>query len=195
MPVTIDGSPTHVLIVHVVVVLLPVAVLASLVLVAVPATRRAFSLLTLVVAFVACVAIPLAFLSGSRLEAQLPPSSLIRRHVQLAHELLPLAALYGVVLAAFVGVDLVRRSRSGQLNDLERRFVPTGAGPEGTARSGLVAAYRLSAVALVVLAALTGIQVYRVGDAGAKAAWAGRLSPNGPPPAPQAGHGKPPSGR
>jgi hypothetical protein len=37
MPVTIDGSPTHVLIVHAVVVLLPVAVLASIILVAVPA--------------------------------------------------------------------------------------------------------------------------------------------------------------
>ena len=75
MPVTIDGSPTHVLIVHLVVVLLPISVLAALVLVAVPATRRAFALLTLVVAFIACVAIPFAFLSGSKLEASLPPST------------------------------------------------------------------------------------------------------------------------
>src|ERR1700678_3762122 len=103
MPVTINGSPTHVLIVHVVVVLLPAAVIASLILVAVPATRRAFSLLTLLVAFIACVAIPFAFLSGSKLEARLPPNSLIDKHVQLAHELLPLAALFGVALALFVG--------------------------------------------------------------------------------------------
>lgn len=181
MPVTIDGSPTHVLIVHVVVVLLPVAVLASLILVAVPATRRAFSLLTLLVAFVACVAIPFAFLSGSKLKSRLPPSPLIRRHVQLAHELLPLAAVFGVVLAVFVGVDLVRRSRSARLNDLERRFMPP-ASSRGRVRSaaGLTAMYRLTAAALVVVAVLTGIQVYRVGDAGAKAAWSGRLSSNSP---------------
>jgi uncharacterized membrane protein len=181
MPVTIDGSPTHVLIVHVVVVLLPVAVLASLILVAVPATRRAFSLLTLFVAFVACVAIPFAFLSGSKLEHELPPSPLIHRHVQLAHELLPLAAVYGVVLAAFVVIDLVRRSRSGRLNDLERRFMPSASSRGYGSRLGLTAAYRLTAAALVVLAVLTGVQVYRVGDAGAKAAWVGRLSPSGPP--------------
>jgi uncharacterized membrane protein len=192
MPVTIDGSPTHVLIVHVVVVLLPVAVLASIILVAVPAARRAFSLLTLLVAFVACVAIPLAFLSGSKLEARLPPSPLIRRHEQLAHELLPLAAVFGVVLAVFVGVDLIRRSRSGRLNDLERRFMPSPSS-RGGGRSGteLTAVYRLSAAALVVLAVLTGVQVYRVGDAGARAAWSGRLSPAGAAPSDQTGKSTP----
>lgn len=64
MPVTISGSPTHVLIVlimRVMVVLLPVAVVASLIVVAVPATRRPFSVLTLLVAFISCAAIPFAF--------------------------------------------------------------------------------------------------------------------------------------
>jgi uncharacterized membrane protein len=181
MPVTIDGSPTHVLIVHVVVVLLPAAVIASLILVAVPATRRAFSLLTLLVAFIACVAIPFAFLSGSKLEARLPPNPLIHKHVQLAHELLPLAALFGVALALFVALDLVQRGGSGRLNDLERHLMPSHPRRSASmANRGFTTAYRLSAAALVVLAVLTGIQVYRVGDAGAKAAWSGRLSPLAP---------------
>jgi uncharacterized membrane protein len=178
MPVTFHGSPTHVLIVHLIVVLLPAAVIAAVILVAVPATRRAFSLLTLLVAFIACVAIPFAFLSGSKLEARLPPSPLIREHVRLAHELLPLAAVFGLVLAVFVAVDLVMRSQSGRLNDLERRFMPTPPDLGASAPSRrLTTAYRTSAGLLVVLAVLTGIQVYRVGDAGAKAAWSGRLSP------------------
>lgn len=181
MPVTIDGSPTHVLIVHVVVVLLPTAVIAALILVAVPATRRAFSLLTLLVGFIACVAIPFAFLSGSKLQRRLPPSSLIHKHVQLAHELLPLAAMFGVALALFVAVDLIRRGGSGKLNDVERRFMPSPPGRSASMpKQGLTTAHRLSAAALVVLAVLTGIQVYRVGDAGAKAAWSGRLSPPTP---------------
>jgi hypothetical protein len=178
MPVTINGSPTHVLIVHVVVVLLPLSVLASIALVAIPATRRAFSLLTLLVAFIGCVAIPFAFLSGSKLEARLPPSPLIRRHVQLAHQLLPLAAVFGLVLAVYVLADLVRRGRTGHLNDLERRLVPSR--PQAAVTPGLTTVCRASSVLLVVLAILTGIQVYRVGDAGAKAAWSGRLSSSAP---------------
>jgi len=177
MPVTINGAPTHVLIVHVIVVLLPVAVIGSLILVAVPSARRAFSLLTLLVAFIACCAIPFAFLSGSKLEAHVPSSPLIQRHVQLAHQLLPLAAVFGLVLAAFVMVDLVRRGRIGRLNDIERRFVPSHMASDATtAAPGLTAPYRVCAALLVVLAVLTGIQVYRVGDAGAKAAWSGRIS-------------------
>jgi hypothetical protein len=181
VPVTINGSPTHVLIVHVVVVLLPAAVLGSVILVAVPATRRPFSLLTLLVAFIACLAIPLAFLSGSRLEGRVPPNPLIHKHVQLAHELLPLAALFGLALALFVAIDLIRRRGSGRLNDFERRFIPSRPGRGASMGDRrLTTGLRLSATAVVALAVLTGIQVYRVGDAGAKAAWSGRLSPATP---------------
>lgn len=177
MPVTINGSPTHVLIVHVVVVLLPLSVLAALLLAAVPATRRAYSLVTLVVTFIACVAVPFAFLSGSALRSRLPPSPLIARHVQLAHQLLPIAAVFGLGLAAFVVIDVLQRARDGQLNVLERRAVdaaPTLRRYAETHR--LLAAHRAAAALVVVLALATGIQVYRVGDAGAKAAWSGRLS-------------------
>jgi uncharacterized membrane protein len=187
LPVTINGSPTHVLIVHVIVVLLPIAVLASLALVVIPATRRPFAVVTLLVAAIACVAIPFAFVSGKQLERQLPPDPLIARHVQLAHELLPLAAVFGVVLAVFVVVDMVRRSHSGRLNDLERRLKPfrTGHAQGSSTSSRLIQAHRLSAGLLVVLAVLTGVQVYRVGDAGAKAAWSGRLSHSAPAPGPR----------
>jgi hypothetical protein len=171
-----------------VVVLLPISVLAALLLVAVPATRRAFALLTLLVAFVACLAIPLAFLSGRNLEGRLPPSPLISRHVQLAHQLLPLAAVFGVVLAVFVGVDLLRRADTGHLNELEERFVPSSGSRSASVNGGRFrAAYRISATLVVVLAILTGVQVYRVGDAGAKASWTGRLSP----PASATGQSKP----
>jgi hypothetical protein len=165
-----------VLIVHVVVVLLPISVLAALILVAVPATRRPFSLLALLIAFLACVAIPFAFLSGSALERRIGSSPLINTHVALAHQLLVLAVIFGLAFAAFVAVDLLRRAHRGQLNDLERRAVD--AAPAVRRYAGnhtLTIAYRCSAAALVVLAIVTGVQVYRVGDAGARAAWSGRL--------------------
>lgn len=183
MPVTIDGAPTHVLVVHLIVVLLPASVLASLLLVAVPRTRRPFALLTLGIAFIACVAIPFAFLSGSALESRVGYSPLISRHVALAHELLPLAALFGVSLAVFVAVDLLGRSREGKLNDLESWAFDARPELAEFAAGHRVAPWRrAAAVVLVVLAILTGVQVYRVGDAGAKAAWSGRLSGAGAPP-------------
>ncbi len=183
MPVTIHGSPTHVLIVHVVVVLLPVSVLAALLLVAVPATRRAYGLLTLVVAFIACAAVPFAFLSGSALRARLPRTPLIAKHVQLAHQLLPLAAAFGIALAAFFVVDALRRAHAGQLNVFESRVVDATPNVRRYAETHrLTGAHRVAGVLVVVLAVATGVQVYRVGDAGAKAAWAGRLSNSATPP-------------
>jgi amino acid transporter len=177
MPVTIDGSPTHVLVVHIVVVLLPLAVLGSLLLVAVPATRRPFSLLTLVVGFIACIAIPFAFLSGSALRDRVPDSPLVRRHVSLAHQLLPIAAVFGLALAAFVVVDLLRRTRGSSLNALEQKIVAATPRLRRYSRSTkLTTIHRVAATALVLLAVVTGVQVYRVGAAGAKASWSGRLS-------------------
>jgi hypothetical protein len=177
LPVTIDGSPTHVLIVHVVVVLLPLSVLAALLLVAIPAARRAYSLITLVVAFIACAAIPFAFLSGSALRARLPSTPLIARHVQLAHQLLPIAAAFGLALAAFVVVDALQRETNGRLNEFERRAFDAAPVLRRYAQTHrLLGAHRAAAALVVVLALATGVQVYRVGDAGAKAAWSGRLS-------------------
>ena len=116
MPATINGSPTHVLIVHAVAVLLPMSVLAALVLVFVPASRRAFGLVTVALGFVGCAAVPLAFVSGKALRRRLPNTALISRHVALAHQLLPVAAVFGLSLAAFVIVDLLCRNRHGDVN-------------------------------------------------------------------------------
>jgi hypothetical protein len=177
MPALINGSPTHALIVHAVVVLLPLAVLGALGLVFIPASRRAFGLATVLIGFAACVAVPLAFLSGSALRQRLPPSPLINHHVALAHQLLPVAAVFGLSLAAFVAIDLVRRGARGELNQVESALLR---GQLATLRSrsqdSLLAVSRIAAVVLVVMAAVTAVAVVRVGDSGAKAAWHNRLA-------------------
>jgi hypothetical protein len=178
MPATINGSPTHVLIVHVVAVVLPISILAALVLVSVPATRRAYALLTVGVGFVGCVAVPLAFLSGSALRARVPNSTLVDHHVQLAHQLLPVAALFGLSLAAFVLVDLLRRFRKDDINRVETAaLVRLPAVRDYSRRHRLLALHRITATLLVVTAVVTGVAVVRAGDSGAKAAWHGRLEP------------------
>jgi hypothetical protein len=176
MPATLDGAPTHVLIVHVVAVLLPLSILAALMIVCVPVTRRGFALLSVGVGFVACVAVPLAFLSGSSLRRRLPQSALIEHHVRLAHQLLPVAALFGLSLAGFVVVDLLRRSRRGDVNRLEATalgWLPTLR--DYSRRHRLLALHRILAATLVVTAVAAGVAVVRAGDSGARAAWQGRL--------------------
>jgi hypothetical protein len=176
MPALINGSPTHVLIVHVVVVLLPISVLAALVLVFVPASRRAFALLTVGVAAVACLAIPLAFVTGGALRSRLPPSPLIDHHVALAHQLLPIAAVFGLSVAAFVAVDMIRRAGRGELNRVEQTAAERFPGLlRARQRRPLRRVHRATAVVLVVMSLATVVAVVRVGDSGAKAAWHGRI--------------------
>jgi hypothetical protein len=178
MPATINGSPTHVLIVHAVAVLLPLSILAALILVCVPATRRAFALVTVGLAFVGCLAVPLAFLSGKALRNRVPNSPLIDRHVQLAHQLLPVAAVFGLSLAAFVVVDMLRRFRKEELNRVElAALVRLPALRDYSRRHRLLALHRATATLLVVMSVATGVAVVRAGDSGAKAAWQGRLQP------------------
>jgi hypothetical protein len=180
LPTVINGSPTHALIVHVVVVLLPMSVLASLGLVFVPASRRAFALVTVVIAFVGCIAIPLSFLTGSALRQRVAPSPLIDHHVALAHQLLVIAAVFGLSLAGFVLVDLMGRVGRGELNQVEAAVVARRAGLlDRSSQRNMVNARRVTAVVLVVMSLLTAIAVVRVGDSGAKAAWHGRVSATG----------------
>lgn len=182
MPVTINGAPTHVLIVHLVAVLLPLSVLAALVLVCVPTTRRAFGLVTVMIGFVGCTAVPLAFLSGSALRRRLRDTALINRHVSLAHQLLPVAAAFGLSLAAFVAVDLLRRLRHGDVNRVEAAtLLHLPRIRDYSRRHRLLALHRATATLLVVTAVATGVAVVRAGDSGAQAAWNGRLGSVGEP--------------
>jgi hypothetical protein len=177
LPALINGSPTHALIVHAVVVLLPLSVLASLGLVFVPASRRAFALATVVIAFIGCIAIPLSFWSGSALRHRVPPSPLIDHHVALAHQLLVIAAVFGLSLAGFVVVDLVVRAGRGELNQVEAAAVARRAGlAERLSHRSMVRARQVTAIVLVVMSLLTAIAVARVGDSGAKAVWHDRVS-------------------
>jgi hypothetical protein len=182
MPTLVNGSPTHALIVHAVVVLLPLSVLGALVLVFVPAARRAYGVLTVAVAFVACLAVPLAFASGGALRGRVPSSPLINHHVALAHQLLPVAAVFGLAVAGFVMLDILRRDRRGELNRVESAVIARLTAGNGIALRRNTTRLHQAAAAVVVLASLvTVIAVVRTGDSGAKAAWHGRVLPAGTP--------------
>jgi uncharacterized membrane protein len=148
---TINGLPLHPLIVHAVVVLLPLSILGVLALVIRPAWRARYGVLVAVCALLATILIPVATQSGESLEKHVGNPG---QHAQLGDQLLWFAI---PVLIVAVGLVLVER---GVTDRLARRSV-----------AGAVVS-----VVAVVAAVAAGVQVYRVGDSGARAAWGDQVS-------------------
>ncbi|WP_405951409.1 hypothetical protein OG588_39405 [Streptomyces prunicolor] len=151
----INGLPAHVLLVHFVVVLVPLSALALVVCAVWPQAARRLGLVLPLMALVALVSVPLTTQAGEWLERHVGSSSLVRRHAELGDGLLPWAG--GVfLLAAAVWWTVGRRPA-----------------PEAGPRSAPVGpVIRVAAAVLsVVVAAGAVVDVYRIGDSGAKAAW------------------------
>lgn len=163
VPTFVSGLPLHPLVVHVAVVLVPAAVLGALVVALWPAARRRWGWPVVALTALAAISVPLATSTGEGLEHNLPRTPAIATHAELGDQLIVFVA---PLLVVVLGLVLVERWRAPQRAD----------GP------GTVVAPRLSAgparVAIVVLAVLTvafagasAVQVFRIGDSGARAVW------------------------
>jgi uncharacterized membrane protein len=152
MPFTIFGLPAHPLIVHAVVVLVPLAAVSGLVVAVWPAARARYAPLALAVATLALISVPLATQTGEKLESHVRPSAFVEHHTAMADGLLPFMALLWLALAV-----LVAARRFGASSDVNWPKYVAGA----------------AAVVAVVGAVASGVQVVRIGDSGARAAWHG----------------------
>lgn len=153
MPVFITGLPLHVLVVHAVVVLVPLAVLGTLTVAVWPAARRRFGWLVVGLTAVATGCVPLATGSGEDLRDRLTPTDLIRAHAHLGDELLVFVIGLFVVSTALVWFDHRNRRVAGDA--------------PGSARAVAL----VLSVLTVALAVVSAVQVVRIGDSGARAAW------------------------
>ncbi|ATO15259.1 hypothetical protein CO540_16625 [Micromonospora sp. WMMA2032] len=151
MPDSVNGLPLHPLVVHAVVVLLPLAALGVVALAVRPAWRGRFGWLVVLVAALATAAVPLATESGESLERRVGDPG---RHAALGDQLIWFAL--PLLVAAVALVWLHRRA-------------DRPAGDTRTAGPGALGV--VVAVLAVVVAAANLVQVYRVGDSGAKAVW------------------------
>ncbi|GAA4544961.1 DUF2231 domain-containing protein [Amycolatopsis samaneae] len=163
MPVFITGLPLHVLVVHAVVVLVPLAVLASIVVAAWPAARRRYGWPAVGFALVATALIPIATGSGEDLRDRLVPTDLIRQHAHLGDQLLVFVAALFVLVTALVGFDHHRRRLAEKASVEQSEPVPA---------RGRKAVVVVLAVLTVGFGATSAVQVVRIGDSGARAAWA-----------------------
>jgi uncharacterized membrane protein len=147
-----NGLPVHPLVVHAVVVLLPLACLGTIAIAVRPSWRHRYGVLVVVVAALATVLIPVATSSGEALEKHVGNPG---QHAQLGDQLIWFAVPLLVVSAALAWLD--RRSRAD------------GAPSRPTT-------LRVVGVLAVVAALAASVQVYRVGDSGARAAWGNQVS-------------------
>jgi hypothetical protein len=159
MPVFVSGLPLHVLVVHAVVVLVPLSVLAALVVALWPAARRRYGWLAVGLTAVATACIPIATSSGEDLRDRLVPTELIREHAHLGDQLLIFVAALLVVLAALVWFG--------------RRAPREGPGVAVARRLPVKALVPVLMVLTVGFAVVSAVQVVRIGDSGARAAWSG----------------------
>lgn len=165
MPTEISGLPAHILLVHAVVVLVPLAALSTIASAVWPQARQRLGVATPIVAFVAMVLVPVTTHAGEWLRARVPASSLVRRHAELGDQLLPFAI--GTFLLATIvwWVGLHNSSRHPT-----RTRIPT------IPRRWVAPATVISAVLAVAVSLGTVVEVYRIGESGSKAAWHDRFS-------------------
>lgn len=155
---TVFGLPSHPLVIHVVVVMVPLAALSALVVALWPAARARYAPLAAGIATIALISVPLATHTGEQLESHVRPSPLVERHTEMADGLLPFVVLLWLGLVALVAARWLAANRDVSW----MRYLAGGA-----------------AVLAVVGSIASTVQVVRIGDAGARAAWHGVATSSG----------------
>ncbi len=162
----INGLPVHPLVVHAVVVLLPLACLGTLAIAVRPVWRSRYGVLVVACAAAATALTPVATSSGEALERHVGSPG---EHAELGDQLIWFAVSLLVLSLALVWLD--RRHRGVDLDEADEADEAGGA-PSVRRSSTTV---RIVAGLALVAALATSVQVYRVGDSGARAAWGDRV--------------------
>ncbi|MFD8386004.1 hypothetical protein ACFV2X_47135 [Streptomyces sp. NPDC059679] len=171
----INGLPGHPLFVHGAAVLVPLTALALVICAPWPAAARRLSLVLPIMGVVTLVLVVLTTESGEWLEDRVRETSALEEHAEMGPSLTPWAiALFVLTVAVWLlGHFGLRRERerSGEGDS------PTGGGASTVARVASALPVRVVALVIALVVAVGAvIQVYRIGDSGARAAWQGRFS-------------------
>ncbi|TIC88312.1 hypothetical protein E8D34_05085 [Nocardioides sp. GY 10113] len=167
----VNGLPLHPLVVHAVVVLLPLACLGTIAIAVSSRLRRRYGLLVVACAALATALIPIATSSGEALEEHVGNPG---EHAELGDQLIWFAIPLLVLGAALVWLDR-RRPDSSAPDAGEVTREVTRADSASSALDRPVALRAVGVLALVAALA-TSVQVYRVGDSGARAAWGDQVA-------------------
>src|SRR6187200_1470493 len=119
MPENVFGLPTHIVLLHIVVVLLPIAAVATIAVVASSWFRHRYGLVVVAATFVTTLFVPLTSQAGESLAERLPEAPEIQTHADVGKQLVIWAAVFGVCLAAVVLLDVIRRATAPDLTGAE----------------------------------------------------------------------------
>lgn len=159
---TINGLPAHVLIIHLVVVFVPLSAVALIAAAFKPSVARRLGVWLPALAGISFVSVLAAMNAGDWLESHVQDTALVHRHTELAGQLWPFSA---AVLALALAVWWFQWKSSDQTGD-----VPSTAQTGSAGRTVLIGALS------VLLAIGSIVEVYRIGDSGAKASWHNNFS-------------------
>ncbi len=146
---TFNGLPAHVLLVHFIVVLAPLTAILEILCALWPAARRRLVWLVVALAGVTLVLTPLTTDAGEWLEKRAPRTAELHTHTEMGDWMIYFSV---AMLVVAVVLAVVHRREHGT----------------GATHRGLAAAVAVLALAVGIA---TVVQVYRIGDSGARATW------------------------
>ena len=155
---TFQGLPAHILLVHFIVVLAPVTAILAILCALWPRARRHLTWLVLILAAVNTVLTPLTTDAGEWLEHRTQPTELLHIHTELGDTMLYFS-IGLLVVAVLLAVAHIRERREQPLKP--------------------VISWAIAAV-VVVASIATTVQVYRIGDYGARSAWGVMVAESAP---------------
>ncbi|KQX07135.1 MULTISPECIES: DUF2231 domain-containing protein [unclassified Leifsonia] len=161
MDYSFSGLPLHILLVHAVVIVVPVAAIVVLLAAVWPRARRWLGLATPILGVLAAALVYVAKEAGEWLKDRLPDSPLIQEHAELGDTLLPWAIALAVLSIAVYFWYLVigRRADDSAPSPAVRRIVAI-----------------ILAVAAVVVVPAGIITTVIIGESGSRAVWEGSFS-------------------
>ena len=187
---TLNGLPAHILLVHAVVVLLPLASLLLILCAVWPAARRRLAGPSALLSLIVVALVPVTTDAGTWLESHVASTPLIRTHTALGDT----AIFVAIPVAVLALVVWWRGREAAALSQLAARPAdPDVAGDDATSSVAVItekpAAHRrtilapasaaLSVIIAVLSIAAAGAamyDVYQIGDSGAQATWQGQVN-------------------
>ncbi len=161
-----NGLPVHVLLVHFVVIVVPLAALCTVLAAFWPAARRRLGVVTPIIALAALISVPITTEAGEWLQARVGRTDLVAAHAAIGKTLLPWAA--ATFLFAAIQWFWFRFVTAPDAKFAARV-------PGTTARLVITVAL---AIIVVVLAVGSVITVVQIGESGARAIWTGSYTQN-----------------
>ena len=162
---TVNGLPAHILLVHAVVVLLPLAAFLLVLTAVWPSARRRLAGPNAILAVGVAGLAPITSEAGEWLEQRVASTDLIHQHAEWGDT----AILFAIPITVLALVVWWRqRETTGE--------VPARVSGRTYLAPRSAAVTRVVVVLAVVAAAAASYGAYRIGDSGAKASWTGNFS-------------------